>query len=348
METTNSIDGQKAEILDFINSNKFNVVDIYCINKVKLAFATLDPMLSKLLLENPLGSLGLHFICIVDPAVFEQSGSIYTAIREIWKIFVGLDSYMNASDGERSAILKYIRLGLDSYMNASDEGKSEILKDIHSQCEWEKMKLYQPLSRFLQKTKHLKKTEHDRKLIKLIYLSQDQGLIDLFKECLPIPPLNVFDIEHQPPFLVEMEKKKQASVIEFMSFDNDLERKVINWQRQLRSNLRQKSEIARISKLYFNDSAISKELAAQAIKDANTPYRPKCRPEQADRILQAAKQVKLFDSVTNLVAAKFLPDIFDTCLFGRKNLEESYQELVILRALKFCIFRCVKALAVRS
>ncbi len=160
----------------------------------------------------------------------------------------------------------------------------------------------------------------DKDIIKKAYLSESQEIIQLFRKYLPTPPLSLFDPSEQPSLLVQKEEEKKKTLAWFTSQneqDPDVEKKVIFVQRHLRAKLRKATEIERLSQLYFNGS---KEEAKLAIHDANTPYRPKCHPEIAARLMAAAQEAKPHSSIKHLASINNIAIILDTCLYGRKNL----------------------------
>jgi len=204
----------------------------------------------------------------------------------------------NFSDNER---LLYFRATIDDYVRTT---RTEIrLQRIEAHARTIKPNFIKPL---------------DKNFIKQIYTCKYPEIIEIYKQNYPIPPLSFFEPDCQPPFLVELESTKKATLDRFC-LD---EKKIIPIQRHIRRKIRMKKEIDRISSFHFNGS---KELAMHAIEDANTPYRPKkCSPELAVRIMKAAKQIKLFSSVRHLTSAYYVASILDTCLFGRENLINLY------------------------
>jgi len=164
------------------------------------------------------------------------------------------------------------------------------------------------------------KSPLDKEFLKKICLSNNSQLAEVFKQNYPSASLSLFDADNQPEYLVELENKKNNTINQF-SDKKALEHAAIFTQRRIRGKLRQKHAIACISKLHCNNST---EKAIAAIKDANTPYRPKkCSPQLADRIMKAAVSVKLYSTIKHLASTQNLPQIIDTCLFGRENLLDS-------------------------
>ena len=338
MQTQNNISLQKQEICQLIQKSRYHCVDIYDIPKVKQSFSEIDAKLYEIIINNPLGCLGQPFINGVNEYVFKEEGFRFSQIQEIWQVNMGLDSYVNASNERKAEILKYIG------QQYAAVHKLEVTSDFPTSNGAEKVvetaqhlinpKLYDPLLRFLKISEHsnlqIRREALDQKFVKAIYLSEDQGLIELFMQHLPIPPLHIFDIANQPVLLVQKEKERQASLVKFNKQnvnDADLERKITCVQRHIRAKIRHESEKKRISKLYFSDFEMPQELAIHAMEDANTPYKPKrCSPEFSDSILQAATKVKLFSSATHVAALKYLVSMLEGCLNGRKNLVDNYTE----------------------
>ncbi|MBA3239448.1 MAG: hypothetical protein H0T62_14050 [Parachlamydiaceae bacterium] len=63
------------------------------------------------------------------------------------------------------------------------------------------------------------------------------------------------------------------------------------------------------------------------MKNADIPYRPeKCSHELSNRIMRAAVDVRIYATVTHLLALKNLAPILDGVLYGRGNLINSYTD----------------------
>lgn len=106
--------------------------------------------------------------------------------------------------------------------------------------------------------------------------------------------------------------------------DPALENKIMFIQRHIRAKQRKESEISRIGAMYFKDvpnDEIEKKVE-EVIKDSNTPYRPqKCAPALADRIVSNAGKITLYSTVSHVTAQKYISQVVDGCLYGRKNLD---------------------------
>ncbi|MBA3239447.1 MAG: hypothetical protein H0T62_14045 [Parachlamydiaceae bacterium] len=229
METQSNISHQKQEIWNLIQDSRYHIVDIYDVEKVRKSISKTDSKLYKCITNNPLGCLGQDFIKLVNMYVFDKDGSQYSKIKEIWRINTGLDRYINASVEEKAEILKYIDFKSTSIQhcdaNCDDQNNDKAERSIVGQQVYQSNlydpllpKLYDPLLRFLKIGEYSRDVRFealDQKFIKLIYLSQDQELINWFKKHLPIPPLHIFDVENQPDSLVQIENKKQTSLKKF-------------------------------------------------------------------------------------------------------------------------------------
>ncbi|MBA3602227.1 MAG: hypothetical protein H0W50_00960 [Parachlamydiaceae bacterium] len=259
-------------------------------HKAKEIEKVINFKLYNLITYFPLGSLGRYFINIVNDSFFKN---LKKEISPIWRISCIIDSYVNENTVLKSNVL---------------ESLSNILK-----C----------LSAYNQ----LNGEYIDKKLIRQVYLFECVEITTVFQRYFSVPPITLFDSNRIPLTLHKMEAAKSKTVTEFTAHnknDLNLEKKVTFIQRHIRGKIRNKTEILRISKLYFNDS---KELAIEAIKDADIPYKPvMCNAQLSVRIVNAAKQVKLFSTVKHLAAANYVSSILDTCLYGRKNLIDMYME----------------------
>lgn len=169
-------------------------------------------------------------------------------------------------------------------------------------------------------------------LSKSVYTSGNSELIDLFYKNLPIPPLSLFDENHQPPILVKDEIDKNNTISKFKERNINIEEKELNrkinyLQRHIRRAVRMDSDIERISNRYYKDDPEGKIKAEKMIQEANTPYLPKeCDQKLSKQIVAAASKIKLYDSLYHLLAANKIHVILDDALYGRSNLINSYKD----------------------
>ena len=168
------------------------------------------------------------------------------------------------------------------------------------------------------------------RLIRSIYLSENPALIDIFKRYLPIPGVDVFKGYDIPTVVADnnvvIEQSIQALRERTPSLSLDkITNNVIKIQRQMRSKLRYQEEIRRIA---FREewAYINEKITPQkAIQDADTPYCPKCTDKLlAERIMVAARHVRLFSTVKHWTSSEHIGSIFDDSLYGRRRLLESY------------------------
>jgi len=172
-------------------------------------------------------------------------------------------------------------------------------------------------------------------VIKNIYLANDEKLINTVKKYMPFPKFHVFHGMEVPEHIAAEERaflkilnilvnEKQISL-------NKLEENSIKIQRWYRKKLRIREEINRITRI---DRDILEQLSAdpeepitaeQLLQQANTPYIPqKCDPLTANRIVAAAKKIKLYSSIRHLTAKQALENIFNNGFYGRRNLLNWY------------------------
>lgn len=169
-------------------------------------------------------------------------------------------------------------------------------------------------------------------LIRSIYLSGNQELIDIFCRYLPIPSADIFEGYEVPHVVSDKKNVVVQSVKDFQQRNQDqglsldeITDNVVDIQRTIRSNLRYDEEINRIAdrkRWKFLTEKVSPE---ELIQDANTPYRPKCEPQLARRIMELAQKVRLFSTVRHLTSAAHIGGIFDDCLYGRRRLLQDFK-----------------------
>ncbi len=254
--------------------------------------------------EIPLGSLDESSIKKLDKYFFENSDfakiSVYDDAQDLWVIYQLLNEYTRASDPTKHALFAHIEATARRFF-------ADPIHILHP------MKFLHP------------------SLIKQVYLSGDEELVRLFYTILPIPPLSLFDRGREPQLLLERasEKAKALAVFEENNKDDPLQREKVKFiQRSIRSCLWGELARKRIGTRHFERSQNPDRAAMRVIRDANTPYWPKITDSElkglAGRIVHAAFQVKLFDSVSHLCAASNIARILDDCLYGRENLVHTY------------------------
>lgn len=169
-----------------------------------------------------------------------------------------------------------------------------------------------------------------RELIKNVYLSNNHKLIDVLARLLPIPSPSLFDSSPLPKLV---ENKKQAFTSTLKTYQekhplSTIQKATVTIQRKIRGKQRYSKELVRISDMYTKYGAnFSTEQAKMAIKDANTPYKPKCKDiKLRGRILRAVYSdgFELFDSVKHITSGKALLSIFNDALYGNRNLVHHY------------------------
>lgn len=172
-------------------------------------------------------------------------------------------------------------------------------------------------------------------LIKAVYRLNDPTLTQLFQAYFPMPRARIFADRQIPPCVLEHEAQMQNDVNAFLSRHRAnlpaTMQTVIATQRRMRAKIRHTEYVDIVKRKYIEDNRyhdvkpLSDQAALGYIAEANTPYRPQqCSAELAARIVAAAKQVKLHSTVRTLTATGTIGEVFDTCLYGRKNLQYSY------------------------
>lgn len=168
-------------------------------------------------------------------------------------------------------------------------------------------------------------------LIRSVYLSENEELIKLFSERLPIPSIEVFETYPIPHLVQSRTEEATKAVIKFLEGRtlSSVEPTVTKIQRNFRAKRRQREEIARIAEYYEvtkqMDSSEKKEEIEWELREANTPYEPKrCSLILGKRIFNAAKKVKLFSTVHHLTSETSLENIFNDSFYGRRTLLQLY------------------------
>lgn len=167
-------------------------------------------------------------------------------------------------------------------------------------------------------------------LIRSVYLSENQALIDIFKQLLPIPGVDVFKGYEIPAVVTHHKTKIETSIQALqhgkpaLSLDKVTDH-VVKIQRQVRAKRRYQEEIRRLASRNEWKDLTQKTSPEKVIHDANTPYRPRCSDKAlAKRIMVAAQQVRLFSTVKHWTSGKHLENIFNDSLYGRRQLLQSY------------------------
>ena len=165
-------------------------------------------------------------------------------------------------------------------------------------------------------------------LIRRVYMTENEPLIQVFKKLLPMPTPAVFEGHIAPHFILEQERMNTLHVLNFLKERTieAVEGDVTKIQRWLRAQKRQKMETDRIPRVHgewvreFPDKRI-----AEIMQEANTRYFPQCRDKfLAYRIFAASARVKLFSTLKHLTSKKALKSILDDGLYGRETLEHFY------------------------
>ncbi|NDH08741.1 MAG: hypothetical protein EBY16_03860 [Gammaproteobacteria bacterium] len=181
-------------------------------------------------------------------------------------------------------------------------------------------------------------------LIRRIYQLEDSKLTALFQQYFPVPRAQLFDTVTMPKVIQAREAEISKTMSNCMLHLKAWEQFSIIAQRQFRKKKRYQEEINRITlgslaeiqkrskkvnrqiEYEFSELGFSYEKmsAEDLMRDANTPYKPKCGPELAARIMAAAEKVSAFSSVKHITSASALQMILDDALYGRRTLMDFY------------------------
>lgn len=160
-------------------------------------------------------------------------------------------------------------------------------------------------------------------LMRNIYLSQSQALVELFFNNLSRPHKNIFgEGDAIPDFLDNYYKTSITMINRFLKEHS--ENDVIKAQRVFREHRRQKEEVARITALYFPQDTHGLYKAKKLMKRANMLYYPCCEPRLMARIIKASEDIQPFSVIRHLTSSKGLTSILDDALYGRRTLLHHY------------------------
>lgn len=159
------------------------------------------------------------------------------------------------------------------------------------------------------------------RLIKIVYLSEDEPLTKLFAKYLPIPSVDYFNGTSLPRYIANKEEQTKEIITHFLDKNkqedfHSLEKKITKIQRLHRARKRQKEEQHRIPERNPQDV-----VDQQVIDTFGAPYIPqKCSPVLAKRIIKVAGNVKFFNYIRHETKKIALTSIFNDGLYGRKTL----------------------------
>lgn len=158
----------------------------------------------------------------------------------------------------------------------------------------------------------------NQKIIKNIFLADDEKLSRLFLKHIPKPRAYLFK-GHTLPKILDDPIINPTSINK-RALQKEFELKyIIKPQRRFRKKQRMREESQRIVDKY------PLEDAKKFIENANTKYIPLCGSKLlSKRILAAAEKVELFSSVKHLTTENALEDIFNNGLYGRRTLLNFY------------------------
>lgn len=243
-----------------------------------------------------------------------------------------------------SALNLRFRLALEAYL-ASDRA-SQYLENIEVAL----LQLPSPISAYEFKDPKLQSKATgaylmpvSAELIRQIYQQEDTPLSHLIQKHFPTPSAQLFEGETVPDVI----QKKEAAALETMrkiDIKTD-EPPIVKLQRHVRMKKRHSEEVNRIGDQVksfhleyhprHNTAADAAEGSSRTsepilqsaealLRDANTPYKPKCDPALSKRIMAAAKKIAAFSTVKHITSEKAIQSIFDGALYGRRTLLDFY------------------------
>lgn len=175
------------------------------------------------------------------------------------------------------------------------------------------------------------------KLIRAIYLSKNERLIDLFSTKLPIPlsQSTVFNNKEEIPTRVKRHEDDAKKTIHRFLEDGEskktldtLTKASIKIQRFTRQRIRRKQVFKCVENLlaHHKDYTHLNLSPDELLRDANEPYTPQCKDKAlSERIMRLVEKINpLFTTIKHQTNQRHLKNILDTALFGRENLLTFY------------------------
>ncbi len=175
----------------------------------------------------------------------------------------------------------------------------------------------------------------NNEFIQKLYGTENQTLITLIEKYIPLPRSQTFEEGAVPTSVLSREKEISKSIKKFVGKQNinNIEKDVIKIQRKFRAQKRIQEEEENITgKQSYGSHGrrtnkpddVLKQEAKALMKDANTPYRPKCSAPLARRIIKIAQSIELHPTIRHLTSKDAVENIFNDSLKGRRTLLESY------------------------
>lgn len=161
-------------------------------------------------------------------------------------------------------------------------------------------------------------SENNRLLIRNVYLTGDNTLIHLFNQFFAIPKQAVFT-DVTPPASVLAAEEKSIETLKKITATTPMERITLRLQRQFRQKKWQQ-KITELFNTHWPD-----QTTAQLLAKADLPYRPQqCSAKLANRIMKAASNVQLFDTVRHYTDTAALTSLFDDGIYARQLVRQHY------------------------
>lgn len=269
--------------------------------------------LMKLAQEEPFGTSSLEFI--KHPALDDYISKIYGDKKNYFVLWLRIEDYLrNKSD---------VTLAQEK-LSHIEEALQKCLRKITPQTK-------------ARGTAILPIEIANAQFMRNIYSIEDEELSKLFLKYLPAPRANLFKKQAIPAMIKAREQDSTQVIRSFLKKnDNNLaltEEKIIKIQRAYRARKRKQENLQRLPNRYADlwrsdDGAAAdkdgEKFARKLLADANKPYKPKCEEGLAIRIMEAAKKVELFSTVSHLTAATALESIFNDGLYGRRSMMQFY------------------------
>lgn len=290
--------------------NPIEVEIINCMTNLPANAVTLDNLLRQLI-NQPFGNSNLEFRTYPLLPIISK---LWNGMHYYFKLWLCIEDYLANEDNslidtKLNAVEEALKLSLQKSMRSADKKRGTALFPLQ---------IVNP------------------QFIRNLYSLNDERLSNLFLKYLPVPRKDIFVGQSLPKMIEKREQTATDAVINVLQKnENDLiavEKKLLTIQRKFRAKRRWHENLERFPYQYRNlfptpdqpDDTTSKDVMPQILSDANKPYQPKCDKTLSERLLNAAKKIELFSTVSHLTSPSALTSIFNHGLLGRRSLIELY------------------------
>jgi hypothetical protein len=218
---------------------------------------------------------------------------------------IGCISNKKIAEMDDHSLLLALYFKIDDYIRAKSIPKSGVFNPLYYINNYLQQRALAQVEKALQAclgypqkkqsgTAMLPETLSNFTLMKNIFYWNEEALIDLFTRYLQVPASKDFSNQDIPLKIKKREHNSTQTVKHLLASNQDdltsIETIAIKIQRNFRASKRQKEEKNRIFSRYNgyigrSKETISEEECAALMKNANTPYSPKCSDALSQRIM---------------------------------------------------------------